>query len=407
MHAAAPVAGRSTDLVVVGAGVIGAWVALRAAEAGRTVTVVDAFGPGDSRSTSGEESRITRASHGTDDFYARWSRDALSAWRELEARAGEPIFVPSGVLWFAQREDGFEAASELTLRRLGIPVERLTPGELSRQWPAIEAGDLAFGLHEPEAGALRARVGVRATIREVEGLGGTVRIDRVRPGRAQGARLVDVETDAGERISADAFVFAAGPWLPRLFPDLLGDLISVTKQDVVFLGPAPGDRRFESDRFPAWIDYDGAIYGIPSIDGRGPKVPPDAYGAPFDPDTADRLVDAASIATVRDYLAVRIPDLAGRPVVETRVCQYESTPDTHFIIDRHPDLDNVWLVGGGSGHAFKHGPEIGRYVAGLLDGDAPPNAPPDDRFSIGRDRRANAALRAGSTSPRPLPSPTR
>jgi len=400
-------AGASPDLLVVGAGVIGAWTALRAAESGRSVAIVDAFGPGDPRATSGEESRITRASHGPDELYSRWSRDALTAWRELEARAGASIFVPSGVVWFAQREDGFEASSEVTLRRLGIPVERLSPSELSRRWPAIAGTDLAFGLHEPEAGALRARLGLLAAIRELEALGGSLRVDRVHPGRADGTRLLDVETDAGERISAAAFVFAAGPWLPRIFPELLGGLIAVTKQDVIFLGSAPGDRRFEADRFPAWIDYDGAIYGIPSIDGRGPKIPPDAYGPPFDPDTADRLVDPASIATVRDYLAVRIPDLAARPVVETRVCQYEATPDTHFVIDRHPDYDNVWVVGGGSGHAFKHGPEIGRYVAALVDGGTPPNAPPDDRFSLARDRRANAALRAGSSSPRPLPSPTR
>jgi glycine/D-amino acid oxidase-like deaminating enzyme len=397
------VAARAADVVVVGAGVIGAWTALRAAEAGRAVAVIDAFGAGDPRSSSGEESRITRASHGTDEFYARWSRDALTGWRELEARTGDPIFVPSGVVWFAQREDGFEAASEATLGRLGVPVERLTSAELSRRWPAIAATDLAFGLHEPEAGALRARLGIRATMGELERLGGTLRIDRVRPGRTAGTRLLDVETDTGDRISAGAFVFAAGPWLPRLFPEVAGDLISVTKQDVVFLGPAPGDRRFEADRFPAWIDYDGAIYGMPSIDGRGPKVPPDAYGAPFDPDTSDRLIDAASITTVRDYLAVRIPDLATRPVVETRVCQYESTPDTHFVIDRHPDFENVWLAGGGSGHAFKHGPEIGRYVAALLDRGMATNAPPDDRFSLTRDRRSNAALRAGSSSPRPRP----
>ncbi len=400
-------AARSADLVVVGAGVIGVWTAIRAAEAGRSVVIVEALGIGDPRSTSGEETRITRASHGSDAFYPVWSRTALERWRELEVWAGEALFVESGVVWFAQRADGFEAASERTLRQLAIPVERLTPAELSRRWPAIAARDLAFGLHEPEAGALRARAGIRAAVRHFESLGGAIRIEPARLGRSTGGRLLEVVTSDGERISAGTFVFAAGPWLPRLFPDLLGDVISITKQDVVFLGPAPGDRRFEADRFPAWIDYDGAIYGIPSIDGRGAKVPPDAYGRPFDPDESDRLIDAESIRTVREYLARRIPDLAARPIVETRVCQYEATPDTQFVIDRHPGLANVWLAGGGSGHAFKHGPEIGRYVAGLLDGGTPPNAPPDDRFSLSRDRRSNAGLRAGSSSPRPLPSPTR
>jgi sarcosine oxidase len=392
------------DLVIVGAGVMGLWTGLRALEARRRVTIVDAYGPGDARATSTDETRITRAAHGSDPFYARWSRTSLEAWIELGAEAGVQTFVPAGVTWFAHREDGFEAASERTLTDLGTPVERLLPAEIERRWPPITAADLAFALFEPEAGVLRARVGVAAAVRAFEAGGGIVRVDRVRPGRTVGARLVDVETDAGERIAAGSFVFAAGPWLPGLFAMILGDLISVTKQDVVHLGPAPGDRRFDAGSFPAWIDYDDAIYGIPGIDGHGPKIPPDAYGRAFDPDSADRVIDADSIRTVRAYLERRVPDLAGRPVVESRVCQYEATPDTHFVIDRHPELENAWLAGGGSGHAFKQAPEIGRYVAGLLDGGTPSNAPPDDRFRIDRDRRTAAGLRAGSDSPRPVPT---
>jgi sarcosine oxidase len=398
--------GRPADLVVIGAGVMGLWTALRALESGRRVTIVDAFGPGDARATSSDETRISRASHGGDVFYTGWSRSALEAWIALGEEAGEATFVRTGVSWFAHRNDGFEASSEHTLRELGIPVERLSPAEVGRRWPTIATADLAFALFEPEAGVLRARAGIRAAARLFERRGGSIRIDRVRPGSTDGKRLLDVVTDAGERIAADSFVFAAGPWLPRLFPGLLGDLIAVTKQDVIHLGPAAGDRRFEADRFPAWIDYDEAIYGIPGIDGHGPKIPPDAYGRPFDPDTVDRMVDDTSVRTVRDYLARRIPDLAERPVTETRVCQYESTPDTHFVIDRHPELDNAWLVGGGSGHAFKHGPEIGRYVAGLLGDAKPANAPPDDRFALGRDRGSPAGLRAGSESPRPRPVAT-
>lgn len=398
--------GAAPDLVVVGGGVIGAWTALLAARTGRRVSLVDQFGIGDPRSTSTAETRISRASHAADELYVRWSRAALGAWRELGRDAGEDLFVPTGVLWFARREDGFEAASEAALRAVGVPVERLSPAEVHQRWPAIATADLAFALHEPEAGVLRARVGIRAVVRAFEAEGGTVVVGRARPGRTDHGRLASLETDTGDRMAAGAFAFAAGPWLPGLFPELVRGLIGVTKQDVLFLGPAPGDRRFEADRFPAWIDYEAEIYGIPGIDGRGPKVPPDAYGRPFDPDTADRLVDDASIGTVRRYLERRIPDLAHRPVVETRVCQYEATPDTHFILDRHPGLQNVWLAGGGSGHAFKHGPEIGRYVVGLLDGGLPPNAPPDDRFSLTRDRRVNAALRAGSASPRPLPAQT-
>ena len=394
--------GASVDLVVIGAGVIGAWTALRAIEAGHKVLLIDAFGPGDARATSSDETRITRASHGSDTFYPGWWRESLDAWQALGELAGEPLFVATGVVWFAHREDGFEAASERALTDLGIRTSRLAPAEARRRWPALATGDLAFVLHEPGGGVLRARRGVRAATDVMAWRGGRLRIAKVRPGRFGRDRLIDLETDAGERIRADAYVFACGPWLPGLFPELVGELISVTKQDVVHLGPAPGDARFDAANFPAWIDFDEAIYGIPGLDGHGPKIPPDAYGRAFDPDRDDRVVDPASITTVREYLARRIPDLATRPVVETRVCQYEATPDTQFVLDRHPDLENVWLAGGGSGHAFKHGPEIGRYVVGLVEG-RPANAPPDDRFSITRDRLAGTGVRAGSDSPRPRP----
>jgi sarcosine oxidase len=388
------------DLVVVGAGALGSWTALRAVRSGRSTVLVDAFGPGDPRATSSDASRIIRSSHGSDDFYARWARAGREAWIELGEEAGTPIFVETGVAWFAHREDGFEAASEATLTRLEIPVERLSPSEATARWPAVSPDDLAFVLHEPEAGVLRARRGVRAAAAAFEAHGGRLRIERVVPGAAAGSRLEAVITSAGERITAETFVFAAGPWLPKLFPDVVGQMISVTKQDVFYFGPEAGDRRFDADRLPAWVDFDGAIYGVPAIDRHGPKVAPDSYGPLFDPDTEDRLVDSDRLATTRQFLSVRMPGLGGRPVVESRVCQYESTADTHFLIDRHPAFDNVWLVGGGSGHGFKHAPEIARHVLGLLDGDRPT---PDHRFSIAGPRGPGLGLRSGSDSPRPHP----
>jgi sarcosine oxidase len=394
----------SADLVVVGAGVMGSWTALRAVERGRSTVLVDAFGPGDPRATSGDETRIIRSSHGADAFYAAWARSAREAWIELGERAGSPIFEPTGVAWFAHREDGFEAESESTLRALGIPVEHVPAGDVATRWPGASGENLAFTLFEPEAGSLRARQGVRAVARAFEAAGGSLRIDAVRPGGASGRRLHSVTTAARETIGGGTFVFAAGPWLPRLFPELFQRLITVTKQDVLYFGPAGGDRRFDAGRFPAWVDFDAAMYGIPCIDGRGFKAAPDGYGRRFDPDTEDRIVDPETVTMTRSFLARRMPALADRPLVETRVCQYETTPDTHFVIDRHPAYDNVWLVGGGSGHGFKHGPMIGRYVVDRLDGDGGRgdpglDDPPDDRFSLGRSRTAGPTLRSGANLP--------
>jgi len=367
---------RSPDLVVVGAGVIGTWIALTAAERGRRVLLLDAFGPGDPRASSGDESRIIRSSHGTESIYPVWARESRERWIRLGEETGEPVFVQSGVAWLAHRDNGFEADSEATLRSLGIPAERLTPDEAAARWPVSPDG-LAFVLFEPEAGVLRARAGVRAAAQRFEALGGTIERRRVL---------------AGERFDAAEVVFAAGPWLPKLFPDVIGSRIRVTRQDVLYLGTPAGDPTFDASLFPAWIDYEDAFYGIPALDGRGAKVAPDDYGAEIDPDQLDRVVDPASIAATRAFLARRFTNLADQPIVETRVCQYESTSDTHFVIDRHPRMEHVWIVGGGSGHGFKHGPRIGRYVVDRLDGVT--DAELDARFSLTHVRPPSRGMRS-------------
>ena len=387
-------AGASADIVVVGAGVMGAWTALQARRQGWRTTLIDAFGAGHSRATSGDETRIIRSSHGSDWFYGRWSREARDAWITLGETVGERLFVPAGALWFAHAADGFEAASETTLRELGVPVERLSPAELTARWPQLRTDDLAFAIFEPEAGLLMARRGVAAVARQFEAEGGRFELAWAGLGSHHGRRLADVATPDGTRHAADQFIFAAGPWLPRLFPEVAGDLIRVTKQDVVFVGPPPGDGRFAADHLPCWVDYAAAFYGIPAVDGRGMKLAPDRYGPVFDPTHGERIVDPESVRLARRYLARRFPDLADAPVVETRVCQYETTPDTHFVIDRHPAFDNVWLVGGGSGHGFKHGPVIGRHVVGRLAGAT--LQPGEERFSLGHVRTPSANMRTGA-----------
>jgi sarcosine oxidase len=382
------------DVAVVGAGVMGSWTALRCRRAGWSTTLVDAWGAGNPRSTSGDETRILRSSHGGDAFYARWAREARTAWRTFGDEVGTPLFHEIGMLWFAHREGGFETESLATLRGLGIPISRMTPDEVRSLWPQVGVDDLAFAAFEPEAGMVLARAGVNAVVRAFGADGGRFELADVRPGTVSGRHLVDVVAADGTRHAAGTFVFAAGPWLPRLFPELLGPLVTVTRQDVVFLGPSGGDGRFDPEWLPCWVDYDGGFYGIPSVDGRGVKIAPDRDGPAFDPTDGERTIDPDTIRQTRSYARVRFPALARAPVVETRVCQYETTPDTEFLLDRHPDLDNVWIAGGGSGHAFKHGPVIGSYLVSRMAGA--PAGPDEARFSLTRPRERGAHLRTGA-----------
>ncbi len=277
---------------------------------------------------------------------------------------------------------------------MGIPVERLSPAEVAERWPQVAADDLAFATFEPEAGLLMARRGVAAVARRFVDEGGRFDLAWARPGRSDGRRLLDVSTVRITTSRPTSSCSRPGPWLPRIFPDVVGDLIRVTKQDVVLVGPPAGDGRYGSGHLPCWVDYDAAFYGIPAVDGGGMKLGPDRYGPVFDPSHGERIVDPESVRLARRYLARRFPGLADAPVVETRVCQYETTPDTHFVIDRHPDFDNCWLVGGGSGHAFKHGPVIGDLVVGRLTGR--PSRPEEARFGLGHVRVPRPGLRTGA-----------
>ena len=360
----------TTDLVVVGAGTMGAWTARRGQQAGLDVTLIDAYGAGNSRATSGDETRIIRSSLRA----GRAVRD-LGAWRRAtpgssSAReTGETLYVPCGTIWFAHHEDGFEATSAATLSRLGIRVERLTPAEVAERWPQITSSDLLFAAFEPDGGLLMARRGVAAVARRFVAEGGRFELGWAKPGRADGRRLLDVETGDGARHVGRDLRLRRRAVAAAALPRTAGRPHQGHEAGRRLRRP---DRRRRAvrraDGMPCFVDYDAAFYGIPSVEGRGFKLAPDRYGPVFDPSTGERLVDPESVRLARRYLAERLPGLADAPVVETRICQYETTPDTHFIIDRHPDYDNVWIAGGGSGHAFKHGPVIGRYVIERIGG---------------------------------------
>ena len=332
------------------------------------MALVDAYGPATSRASSGGETRVTRMGYGPDEVYTRWSWKSLEQWKALSARAGGvPLFQETGVLWMAHEEDPRSRATLEVLARVGVPHERLDRAQLEERWRQIDFGDVAWGIHEPGSGALMARRSVQAVAAEVARRGGEVRVAAVRPPTGDG-RLEEVLLSDGSRLRARSFVFALGPWLGKVFPDLLGDRIFPTRQEVFYFGPPAGDARFAPPAFPTWIDFVDEIYGIPDIEGRGFKVAPDVHGPRFDPDTGERRITPEGLAVARAFLARRFPLLKDAPLVGSEVCQYENSSNGDFLIDRHPSRENVWLVGGGSGHGFKHGPAVGEHVAALVLG---------------------------------------
>lgn len=358
-------------VVVVGAGAFGGWTALALRRAGLDVTLVEAWGPGHSRASSGGETRVIRAVYGGVPLYSAMAARALGLWREAERRWNRRVLVPTGALWMCAGDDAYVRQSLEPMRAVGLAVDELSPADAARRWPQMSFRDVRTVFFEPEAGFLTARAACALVRETFVQEGGEYRQAWVRPGTGAGARLSGVTLADGGVLEADRFVFACGPWMAQVFPEAIGRRIVATRQEVFFFGTPPGDTRYDAAALPAWVHMgERLVYGLPVHDSRGLKVADDTAGEEVDPTTLDRTPSREGLARARAILRERFPALADAPLAEARVCQYEASTDGHFLVDRHPELENVWLVGGGSGHGFKMGPALGEHVAELVQGRA-------------------------------------
>jgi glycine/D-amino acid oxidase-like deaminating enzyme len=357
-------------VAVIGAGAFGGWTAFYLLQGGARVTLLDSWGPGSSRASSGGETRVMRGAYGPDQSYSRLAARAIELWKDHESRWKRRFFYPIGVLWMVEGPGDFERGSLPMLQDAGIPFEQLSGGELARRWPQISFDGITWGIHEPESGYLHARASAQAVVEHFIEAGGEYRQAAVMSPDLESNDLKELTLSDGSRFAADRYLFACGPWLRQLFPKTVGPHLLATKQDVFFFGTPAGDQRYNEENIPVWGDHgERFMYGIPGNQGRGFKLGDDTRGPAFDPTGGERVVSDARLAHARQYLTHRFPGMKDAPLVETRVCQYEDTTDHNFIVDRHPANEKVWIVGGGSGHGFKHGPALGEMVAQLVLSD--------------------------------------
>ncbi|MEE8583483.1 MAG: FAD-dependent oxidoreductase [Acidobacteriota bacterium] len=354
----------SLHVIVVGAGAFGGWTAFHLQRLGARVTLIDAWGPGNSRSSSGGDTRVIRAVYGPDRIYHQMVARSLQIWKDVQERWQRALYRPIGALWMFASDDSYVCSSLPHARQAGFQVDELSLQKAAQRFPQVDFEGIQTVFYEEEAGYLLARQACQAVWERFTAQGGEFRQGLARPGKIHDGQLGEVKLEGGRPLRADAFVFACGPWLGRLFPDVLGERIRPTRQPVFYFGTPPGDPSYCEQQFPVWIEFGPRVfYGIPGAEGRGFKWADDTRGPDFDPDQGERLVTLEEIRSARRHLARRFPGLAGAPLLESRVCQYENSPDGHFILDRHPEAENLWLAGGGSGHGFKLGPAVGEHMA--------------------------------------------
>jgi sarcosine oxidase len=302
---------------------------------------------------------------------------ALQLWQEYEQQWNLKLFFRTGVLWMTGSDDSYERASLPLMTEAGVRFEKLSASECGKRWPQINFDGISWSVYEPDSGYLAARRSCEAVLNAFIKAGGEYRQAEVMPGQVASHQMQGIKLGSGEALKADSYVFACGPWLGKIFP-FLGPTITPTRQEVFFFGTAAGDPRFTDAQLPVWSDdsklplegFPGKhwFYGIPGNHWRGFKIADDTRGAAIDPTTMEREISAEGLAAARAYVRFRFPSLADAPLVESRVCQYENSTDQNFILDHHPEAENVWIVGGGSGHGFKHGPAFGDMVSDAVLG---------------------------------------
>ena len=364
--------GTKQHIVVVGAGAFGGWAALNLLRNGARVTLIDAIEAGNPLASSGGETRVIRHAY-EQRIYVDMVVRALEMWKENDQRWGTQLFHQKGVLFMGQ-DRGFIDSATIHMESAGVDIEVFQGSEISRRYPQLNPENLKWAVFEPDAGYLTARRACIAVRDAFIAEGGNYQLATVVPGAIKNGEMSGLELKGGGSLQADQYVFACGPWLKELFPEVIGDLITVTRQEVYYFKPPASISKAFNEDLPVWAEVgDPFYYGIPGHDGMF-KMGDDTRGPEVDPTTHSRAPTASGIAAARAFMEYRFPAMKDAQMVDSRVCQYSESRDYNFIVDRHPEADNTWLVGGGSGHGFKHGPALGEMIAGQVLGSIKPEA---------------------------------
>lgn len=350
-----------TSCIVVGGGIAGAMTALHLQRRGDVqVTLIDRWEPGHARAASTDYNRVIRAISGRDEFYTRWARESRARWLELQAETGQNLMYECGALILATAGHcDWEDATSETFDTVGVPYHRFDPDAIRARFPQFKVDEISYALFEPEAGLLMAHRCVLTTVKLFRDAGGTVTRGTVRTDAAERPML------DGRPLEADLIVIATGAWMAEMFPRSIKPISKVMGINVLYTSTPDGSDAYDMENMPCWIDHGQGSFGIPSSEGSGVKAAVVIPDVDIDLDNDERLIEKNSLGKTRSYIQHRLPGLEGQRVVDSKFNQVILTPDTHFIVDWHPEHKNVLFAGGCSGHLFKHGPVFGAFAAGV------------------------------------------
>jgi sarcosine oxidase len=373
------------DVIVAGLGAMGSAATASLARRGVRVLGLDRFHPPHDRGSSHGESRVIREAYFEHPLYVPLVRAAYERWRELEARTGRHLLLPTGVLLVGEPSSELVAGARKSAEEHGVPCEPLTRAQIRSRYPAIVPAGDAVGLYEPGGGVLFPEACIEAFLDEAATAGAVLEFDEPLLRFRATATSVEVETTRGA-YSAGRLLLAAGAWIPALVPGLP---LEVERQVLHFFDGL--DSRFAAGALPVFLIEETAEtlwYGVPDL-GQGLKAALHHRGAASTADTIDRAIRDDDVEAVRRLLRQHLPE-ADRPPSRSTVCMYTNTPDSHFLIDEHPGAPRVLLASACSGHGFKFASILGELLADRLSGA--PSALDLDPFRLDRAGLGGALL---------------
>lgn len=347
-------------LLVIGCGAMGAATAYYAKQMGANVKALAMGGLNNPLNASSDYQRAFRYSYAADRKYVAWARAALPLWREIEQESGRQLLDLCGMLFLGHGDSSYAMQSYRTLSEMGEKVELLDRAQVAARWPQFNADALELAVLDHNGGFVAAMEAVKTMVRLAQKHSATIIKERAISIREQGGE-VRVKTADGETHFADFVVVAVNGWVNKL----LGvNYVSNTQQPVMYFAANETEHSYAPEAFPVFADLDSGYYGFPSSKLDAVKVANHNKGKPIDPDVRGTLAPEA-VARMRGWLGQFIPELANRPIVHSRVCFYDNSPDDDFILDHLPGSERIVVACGFSGHGFKFAPIIGKTLATL------------------------------------------
>ena len=356
---------NTSDVIIIGLGAMGSATSMFLSHNGVKVIGFDSYSPPHEFGSSLGHTRVIREAYHEGTTYVPIVQRAYEIWFEMNENSKVPIIETYGGLLIGPKTGDIENALK-SANKYDIPIKKMTSDEISQKFSVLNPPKEYIGLLESRGGAVFVENSINHMLNTALNNGSIHKYNERVVRWSKKSNYYLVETNLGN-YKTEKLVFSSGAWITKLIPTLKLP-IKIERQVLFWFSPRKNPDKFKSINMPnsGWdLDNGLSFYTMPNLENRGFKVAMHHNGEFVDPDTLIRESNDSDLKMVRDFLEEYIPDGNGE-LIDSKVCMYTDTPDQDFLIDSHPDDENIIICSPCSGHGFKFTPAIGEICSSLI-----------------------------------------